>query len=1113
MHCRTRVLSAAIFAATLCSAAFGQAQLTSTGYGENFNSMGTSGTTPPTGWRHLLVNSGSNSSWTSSIPASGMTSAATIAVTAAGTTLTATTTPSANSNNGFNAAAAAGTTADRVIATAPTTNAGTLIQLDLANQTGSALNAGSQITIAFDTIRYSSVSSANELPGYWVFFSLNGTTWTNVTPNPTITTVPNSAGTTSTSLTLALGSTWASGSVAYVRWIDDNAVQTSPDQIIGLNNVSISYVAATNDGRCCLADGSCTLTTTGSCTIGTFTPQGVCTPNTCPQPPQGACCTILGACSVTIQVACTSAWTNGGTCTPNPCSVLVTSLTASGYNENFDGLTPTGTALPTGYSFWTVPGDRPTFVDPTIPASGVSGGTQVSPPGVLAVYDQTGTNTPGTRNAGYNFGFSSDPSNRLLGVAPTGNGASFIQLRLVNDTNAPVNTLTINYTFRVMSPWLNNELAGFRFFYSTTGPSGSFTAFPALDGVALSTNLTGDAIAESATIALASPLQPGDDIVFRWADDNGSTSPDQAYAIDNLSVLPNAAGLQVCCASGGACTLIVSGGNCSGTIDQNATTCDPNPCPQPPSGTCCALDGSCLFVRQSSCSGVWTIGGACSPNPCPGPVVACCAADGTCIAVPQEQCTPAVGFNAGPQSCSTVALCRQPGTTRFVAFGDHGVDNTNQNSVAVRMKQYNPEFMVTTGDNTYFTSTAVSNWDTTQAKYYGEFIRVGNPASAYFAQFGNNVNRFFPCMGNHDFDVGGGAAGAIPSWNAFWDLPGNERYYTFSRGEIDFFILSSDGREPDSDLVGGIQHQWFVSAYAASTAKYKIVVFHHPPYTNPTTHGNDAQMQAWNFQNLPGITAVLNGHNHNMQRLELPRGGSGVGSTVPFFISGAGGNSLYSISGASPFNAFNNSTEFGFLMIDAAPGSITFRFISAAGNVLDTKTVVQPGACCLAGVCTVVTDAAACGSGTFQGAGVACSPSLCPPPTATLTVSASGIGSGSITSAPSGINCPGTCSADFPAGSIVSLTATPASNSRFTGWSGACAGVGTCFLVLNSATLVQANFRCAADQDGNGILQVSDIFLLLQQFFAGNLQADFNQSGGIEVSDIFAFLAAWFAGC
>lgn len=86
---------------------------------------------------------------------------------------------------------------------------------------------------------YAAVATANELPGYQLFLSTDGTTWTNVGPNPTLAEVPNTVGTTSSSLT-ADGLSIAPGATFYLRWVDDNAAQTSPDQIIGLNNVSIS---------------------------------------------------------------------------------------------------------------------------------------------------------------------------------------------------------------------------------------------------------------------------------------------------------------------------------------------------------------------------------------------------------------------------------------------------------------------------------------------------------------------------------------------------------------------------------------------------------------------------------------------------------------------------------------------------------------------------------------------------------------------------------------------------------------------------------------------------------------------------------------------------------
>ena len=41
-----------------------------------------------------------------------------------------------------------------------------------------------------------------------------------------------------------LGAPVAAGGTVYLRWVDDNGAPTSPDQILGLNNVSISALIA-----------------------------------------------------------------------------------------------------------------------------------------------------------------------------------------------------------------------------------------------------------------------------------------------------------------------------------------------------------------------------------------------------------------------------------------------------------------------------------------------------------------------------------------------------------------------------------------------------------------------------------------------------------------------------------------------------------------------------------------------------------------------------------------------------------------------------------------------------------------------------------------------------
>jgi phospholipase C len=83
------------------------------------------------------------------------------------------------------------------------------------------------------------------------------------------------------------------------------------------------------------------------------------------------------------------------------------------------------------------------------------------------------------------------------------------------------------------------------------------------------------------------------------------------------------------------------------------------------------------------------------------------------------------------------------------------------------------------------------------------------------------------------------------------------------------------------------------------------------------------------------------------------------------------------------------------------------------------------------------------------------------PPTVQLTVqiASTGTGLGTVTSSPNGISCGTTCIDTFPNGSSVTLTATPALGSTFTGWSGACTGTGTCTVSLTAATTATATFK------------------------------------------------------
>lgn len=77
-----------------------------------------------------------------------------------------------------------------------------------------------------------------------------------------------------------------------------------------------------------------------------------------------------------------------------------------------------------------------------------------------------------------------------------------------------------------------------------------------------------------------------------------------------------------------------------------------------------------------------------------------------------------------------------------------------------------------------------------------------------------------------------------------------------------------------------------------------------------------------------------------------------------------------------------------------------------------------------------------------------------------LTVSKAGTGTGTVTSAPAGINCGSACSANFNSGVRVTLTPAAASGSTFAGWTGACTNAtGNCVVTMTAAKSVRATFN------------------------------------------------------
>jgi hypothetical protein len=231
-------------------------------YSENFNSIGTTGTAFPSGsgWTLWYDNDGGgHTTWGTTVTAAqvlGMGSASNQAAqTAMSDSGIANSTRYAD--RWLNIAPSSDTS-DRVISTSPTTNAGLAFQLELTNNTGSAL---SQITVSYDIVKFhngwdntgETVPSVETMPGYRLFYAIGsaGSTWNPVSAlDPTSAEIPQgSLGTLgylslARNATIALSTPWGTGQNLYLRWVDDNAQGLSPDNIIGLNNVVVTPIPA-----------------------------------------------------------------------------------------------------------------------------------------------------------------------------------------------------------------------------------------------------------------------------------------------------------------------------------------------------------------------------------------------------------------------------------------------------------------------------------------------------------------------------------------------------------------------------------------------------------------------------------------------------------------------------------------------------------------------------------------------------------------------------------------------------------------------------------------------------------------------------------------------------
>lgn len=263
----------------------------------------------------------------------------------------------------------------------------------------------------------------------------------------------------------------------------------------------------------------------------------------------------------------------------------------------------------------------------------------------------------------------------------------------------------------------------------------------------------------------------------------------------------------------------------------------------------------------------------------------------------------------------------QSGSLRFAVIGDYGSDSEAEADVAILVKSWDPDIIVTTGDNNYNNGSA-DTIDKNIGKYYREFIY---PYKGSYGE-GAQINRLFPSLGNHDWNT----TDAQPYLDYF-TLPGNERYYDFTWGAVHFFVLDSDANEPDGISSTSVQAAWLKSQLANSSYPWKIVVLHHAPYSSGD-HGSNVLRQ-WPFADW-GADVILAGHDHTYERITQ--------DGILYFVNGLGGKSIYGFPDIVDGSQLRYNEDYGAMLVDVSIGKIRFRFINRQGVVIDDIDLVKP---------------------------------------------------------------------------------------------------------------------------------------------------------------------------
>jgi 3',5'-cyclic AMP phosphodiesterase CpdA len=268
------------------------------------------------------------------------------------------------------------------------------------------------------------------------------------------------------------------------------------------------------------------------------------------------------------------------------------------------------------------------------------------------------------------------------------------------------------------------------------------------------------------------------------------------------------------------------------------------------------------------------------------------------LADDQQSLTAPTGFKTAPAATSKE-------TIRFLAFGDSGGGGADQYALLDQMYTVNYDLMIHTGDIAYD--------DGTIGQYEDNVFGV-------YADLFKNIP-FFPASGNHDYRTMSGAP-----FREVFNLPGDsgEKWYSYDWGRVHFVAL-------DTEADYKTQAAWLDRDLEATSAEWKIVYMHKPPYSSGS-HGSDTALRNAIAPVLERhkVQLVLAGHDHNYERIEPQKG-------TYYLVTGGGGIGTRSV-GSSSFTAFAEDI-IHFVYGEIGVDEMVLHAIDATGREFDSVVI------------------------------------------------------------------------------------------------------------------------------------------------------------------------------